>query len=318
MYERDQTVMGPLRQFRIWFWAISVLSFIVIVVVSYAVYRLIHQPLKQLVRAFRKVEQGNLDLALAYRGNDEFRYLYSQFNTMVQNLQRMIHEIYEQKYRAKNAELKQLQSQINPHFLYNSLFILYRLAKKNGDDNQIKFTKYLSDYFQFITRNSSDEVLLSEEVQHARNYVDIQTIRFAHSIQVQFDELPSSPTAIKVPRLILQPIIENAYKYGLEYIESGGKLQVTFVREGQDLTITVEDNGERADDSLIAEMQRRLEEKDDSRETTGLVNVHRRLQFRFGAAYGLQVSKGSLSGFKVTMTLPVHEKSSVNRNHHQV
>ncbi|GGD72577.1 sensor histidine kinase [Paenibacillus nasutitermitis] len=305
MYELEQNALGPLRKFTIWFWMISGLSFILIIIVSYSVYRLIHQPLKNLVRAFRKVEQGNLNLTLDYRGKDEFQYLYTQFNAMVQNLQQMIYKVYEQKYRVQHAELKQLQSQINPHFLYNSLFILYRLAKKNRDENQIKFTKYLSDYFQFMTYNSSDEVCLADEVQHAKNYVEIQTFRFADQIEVVFQELPEACSHIMVPRLILQPIVENAYKHGLEHRQNGGKLHVTFVEQDDILLIMVEDTGKHVDEAVIKSLQKRLDSTDASQETSGLINVHRRLIYRFGADFGLALSRGLLQGFQVTLKLPM-------------
>ncbi|MFC5407556.1 sensor histidine kinase [Cohnella soli] len=304
MYERERTVLGPLRQYTVWFWMISALTFVVILIVSYSVYRLIHQPLKTLVRAFRKVEQGNLNIAFDYRGRDEFKYLYTQFNTMVQRLQQMIKEVSEQNFRVQHAELKQLQSQINPHFLYNSLFILYRLAKKSRDENQIRFTKYLSDYFQFMTRNSSDNVTLAEEVQHAKNYVEIQKIRFAHQIEVVFGELPPAYAGLMVPRLIVQPLLENAYKYGLEKKETGAKLTVQFAEQQMSLLIRVEDNGGYTDQALIESLRKKLEAQDAGLETTGLINVHRRLQFQFGSRYGLRIDQGESGEFQVTIRLP--------------
>ncbi len=304
MYERESTVLGPLDRYTVWFWMISILTLIVIMIVSYSVYRLIHRPLRTLVRAFRKVEHGNLSVAFDYRGRDEFQYLYTQFNVMVQRLQQMIQEVYEQKFRVQHAELKQLQSQINPHFLYNSLFILYRLAKKSRDENQIRFSKYLSDYFQFITRNSSDTVTLAEEVQHAKNYVEIQKMRFASQIEVAFGELPASYVDLTVPRLIIQPLLENAYKYGLEEKETGAKLTVQFAEDQADLLIRVEDNGELADEELIANLRRKLDVQDAGLETTGILNVHRRLQLQFGAEYGLVIAQGESGGFSVTIRLP--------------
>lgn len=304
MYEREQTIMGPLRQFRIWFWMISGLSLIVIIFVSYSVYRLIHQPLRNLVRAFRKVEQGNLSPTVTPRGNDEFKYLYDQFNRMVHYLQQMICEVGEQKYRAQHAELKQLQSQINPHFLYNCLFILYRLARKSGDENLSHFAKYLSDYFQFMTRNSSDDVTLSEEVRHARNYVSIQMFRFAHHIEVVFEELPAAYESMIVPRLILQPIIENAYKYGLEPKEAGGKLHIRFMKEADGLLILVQDNGDDSNEAIATGLQQRLDNMELSQETTGLINVHKRLRYRFGPDYGLAIDKKDSRLFSVSLMLP--------------
>jgi len=304
MYEHESTVLGPLDRYTVWFWMISALTLIVILIVSYSVYRLIHRPLKILVRAFRKVEHGYLNVAFDYRGRDEFQYLYTQFNAMVQRLQQMIQEVYEQKFRVQHAELKQLQSQINPHFLYNSLFILYRLAKKNGDENQIRFSKYLSDYFQFITRNSSDTVTLAEEAQHAKTYVEIQKMRFASQIEVEFEELPISYADLMVPRLIIQPLLENAYKYGLEEKETGAKLTVRFAEDQTSLLVRVEDNGEFTDPDLIENLRRKLNAHDAGLETTGILNVHRRLQLQFGTGYGLAIAQGESGGFLATIRLP--------------
>jgi len=305
MYEKEQTVLGPLRLYRVWFWLISILSLIVILFVSFFIYRLIHRPLKVLIRGFRKVEHGDLNIAFHDKRRDEFQYLYKQFNAMVQNLQQMINEVYEQKYRAQHAELRQLQSQINPHFLYNSLFILNRLAKKSKDPVQIDFTKYLSNYFHFLTRSSSSEVVLSDEVAHAKNYVDIQTIRFAHLIQVRFDSLPPAMASISVPRLILQPIVENAYKYGLERRESDGQLSVSFETNESDAFIYIEDNGEHVDAITIQRLQKMLEDFNISQETTGLINLHRRLVYHFGSEYGISLAIGAKCGLKVTVRLPL-------------
>jgi two-component system sensor histidine kinase YesM len=310
MYEQEKTVLGPLRLYRVWFWLLSVLSLIVVLFVSFLIYRLIHRPLKVLIRGFKKVEHGDLNVAFNDNRRDEFQYLYRQFNAMVQNLQQMINEVYEQKYRAQHAELRQLQSQINPHFLYNSLFILNRLAKKSKDQVQIDFTKYLSNYFHFLTRNSSSEVPLSEEVAHAKNYVDIQTIRFSHLIQVRFDPLPMAMESIPVPRLILQPIVENAYKYGLERRESGGRLSISFETNESDALIYIEDNGQHVDGITVQRLQKVLDEFNLSQETTGLINLHRRLVYRFGSEYGITLTMGSECGLKVTVRLPIGSPTS--------
>jgi len=312
MYEDEKTLLGPLRLHRVWFWALSGLSLLLIVGVSFMVYRLIRQPLKTLMRGFRKIEQGDLNVSFEYRGRDEFKYLYGQFNAMTRNLQQLIDEAFAQKYRAQNAELRQLQSQINPHFLYNSLFILNRLAKKSRDQTQIDFTKYLSDYFHFMTRNSSDEVTLAEEVRHARNYVEIQTIRFAGHIETRFDPLPDEWASIRVPRLILQPIVENAYKYALEQHERGGKLRVAFEPIDGDAVIRIEDNGDRIGPQDVHRLRQKLNDFNISRETTGLVNLHRRLVYRFGPRYGIELSEGSEAGLSVSVRLPMKDESNLN------
>lgn len=311
MYEPEREIFGPLQQFNRWFWGLSAFSLIIVFFVSYMVYRFIHQPLRRLVNAFRKVERGDLRIEIAYGGEDEFHYLYAQFNKMVQNLQQLIYEVFEQKYRAQHAELKQLQSQINPHFLYNSLFILYRLAKKNGDDTQINFTRHLAEYFQFLTRSSSDEVTLKEEMKHVGNYIDIQTYRFAGQIRVVIDELPEKAETMSVPRLIVQPIVENAYKYALENNESGGILHIRYEEMENKFLIIVEDNGQQLAEADIAKMNERLQKATPERETTGLLNIHKRIGIQFGEAYGVSLSTSPMDGLKVTLSLP-HPDSDNN------
>ncbi len=138
-YEPEEEVFGSVHRFREWLWVLIGLAVIVIALVSFFLYRVIHKPMNQLVRAFRRVERGDMNISVTYNHHDEFNYLFAQFNNMVRRLQEMIVEVYEQKYRAQHAEIKQLQSQINPHFFYNSLFILYRLSKKTGDEVLIRY-----------------------------------------------------------------------------------------------------------------------------------------------------------------------------------
>jgi len=303
-YEPEKEVFGSVHRFREWLWVLIGLAVIVIALVSFFLYRVIHKPMNQLVRAFRRVERGDTNISVSYNHHDEFHYLFAQFNNMVRRLQEMIVEVYEQKYRAQHAEIKQLQSQINPHFFYNSLFILYRLSKKTGDEVLIRFSKYLGDYFEFVTRNTRTEVSLREEVQHALNYVEIQSIRFAHQIKVDFDELPAGDQAIQVPRIVLQPIIENAYKYALEEKEDEGRLAVRFEAVPDGLMISVEDNGEAMDESRAQELNRLLDSPDPMEETSGMINVHRRLKYRYGEKYGLSLSVSELGGLKVTIQIP--------------
>ena len=304
-YEPEEEVFGSAHRFREWLWVLIGLAVIVIALVSFFLYRVIHKPMNQLVRAFRRVERGDMNISVIYNHHDEFHYLFAQFNNMVRRLQEMIVEVYEQKYRAQHAEIKQLQSQINPHFFYNSLFILYRLSKKTGDEVLIRFSKYLGDYFEFVTRNTRTEVSLREEVQHALNYVEIQSIRFAHQIKVDFDELPIDFQAIQIPRIVLQPIIENAYKYALEEKEDEGRLAVRFDAEPDGLMISVEDNGEGMNETRAQELNNRLlNSPDPMEETSGMINVHRRLKYRYGEKYGLSLSVGELGGLKVSIQIP--------------
>ncbi|OPH56878.1 hypothetical protein BC351_26020 [Paenibacillus ferrarius] len=305
VYVPESQILGPLNTYRHWFLTLSISSVLFIILFSAWIYRQIHQPLRNMVIAFRKVEAGNLGITIKHKHNDEFDYLYKQFNEMVNRLQMMIHEVYEEKIRSQRAELKQLQSQINPHFLYNSYFVLYRMAKSHDIDNVIRFTKHLGDYFQFITRNAPDEVSLELEIKLANAYVEIQMIRFSNRMETKWHDLSNDCKDLKLPRLILQPIIENAYNHGLEHKLKGGKVEIKLMQHAGNLCISIEDNGEGLSDEALEKIHVSLLSSYNIGETTGLQNVHARLQLRFGSDSGLSVSRGQMGGLRVEMKFPI-------------
>jgi len=303
-------MLGPIQMYSSLLWALSLLSFVVIIAYSYWIYRLIHKPLQTLTSAFRKAEHGQLSPVRLPKPDDEFLYLFQRFNMMMEKLDVLIHQEYEQRLRAQSSELKQLQAQINPHFLYNTYFILYRLAKLNDNESIAHFSQYLGEYFQYITRNGSEEVPLEMEVRHSQTYAEIQSIRFNGRIRVEFEPLPKEVGGLFVPRLILQPIIENAYKHGLEARRKSGLIAVRIRIEGGELLISVEDDGGQLTDEQLARLASSLRLQGNEMEYTGLLNVHRRLQIRFGGDAGVIVERGDLGGLRVTLRLPMKENRS--------
>lgn len=305
----EEAVKRPLSKFNMWALLFAVASFIAVAVYSVSTYRFVHRPLLFLVQGFRKVEGGDLDVRIRHRRNDEFGYLYNRFNQMLVKLQALIDQDYKQKLMMQKAELKQLQSQINPHFLYNSFFILNSLAR-TGDTGRIElFTNMLGEYFRFITRDGADYVWLSEEIRHARMYTEIQKLRFSRRIRVQFDDLPKEMERIRVPRLIVQPIIENAYEHSLEKKPDEGFLRVTFETAADFVQIVVEDNGNGIGDDGIEALRNRLARPDDSQEMTGMMNIHRRIVLTYGEGSGLFPSRSELNGLKVAIRIRIGEEN---------
>lgn len=305
MYMPEAEMLGSLKQYRIWFWSLSVISLLVIVFFSYWIFLQIHQPLRRLIRAFRKMESGMVHEEVSYNRSDEFGYLYKQFNHTAATIKELVHEVYEQKYRANLAELRQLQSQINPHFLYNNFFILYRMAKNEENDNIARFASYLGTYFQFITRTHKGKIQLREEVLFARTYVEIQSFSFEGRVEAVVEELPADYADWEVPKLILQPVIENAYQHGLRNTISGGRLDVYFQSGEAGLKIFIEDNGEEMPEDAYAKLQRKLCGSGwDDVETTGLVNVHRRLVLEYGSEAGVEFLYRPGGGNQVVLSIP--------------
>lgn len=306
-YLPEETLKRPLSFFYNWAWIFVVASFIAIVVVTYFTYRFIHKPLLLFVHSFRRMEEGELDHAIQHEQKDEFGYLYTRFNMMLVKLKTLIDQDYKQKMMMQSSELKQLQSQINPHFLYNSFFILNSLSKVGDVERIEQFTIMLGEYFRFITRNSNDLVALSEETKHSRVYTEIQELRFARRIRVHFAELPSDLAALKVPRLIIQPIIENAYEHSLEKKDAAGLLRVEFHQQHNHLYISIEDNGEMLTDEQLYKLQYRLDHMNENSEMTGMMNIHRRLILTFGESSGLKLERSELNGLKVSICIRLNK-----------
>ena len=287
-------------------WGYMVISFISMIVMSigFILYtrRIVHKPLSTLAGAFEKVKEGILDEHIYHGTNDEFTYLYQAFNDMEDRLKQLINEVYVQKNLIQNAQMKQLQAQINPHFLYNSFFTLSRRIKRQDYENAEEFAKHLSNYFKYLTRDGSDYIPLRQEVEHAKSYAAIQQSRFSNRVQVIFEDLPEEYSDMLVPRLILQPLLENSFGHGLENKVSDGILHVSFKTDDGRIQIKVEDNGEEAEEKDIQRMQESLEEQAPD-EVTGIVNIHRRLQIYFQGQAGLRIERSSLGGVSITIDI---------------
>lgn len=293
------------------FMALAVL--LVIANLAYAAYvwHTIHKPLNKLGEAFEQVEKGDFSLRIHHTREDDFSDMYQRFNMMNRRLGELIEQVYMQTIRTQRAELKQLQSQINPHFLYNNLFMMRSLAQL-GDTATIELlSTELGEYFRYVTRLGKQEVPLAAEDQHARNYSSIQDMRFSSRIKLVFPPLPEEFREVIVPRLILQPLLENAYEHGLKNTSAHGLLQITYEQDEDDVLILVEDNGVSLTDDTLHNLTASLSNP-DIEETTGLINIHRRLQLRFGVGYGLTFTRGETGGLCVTMRIPITEGSKTD------
>jgi two-component system sensor histidine kinase YesM len=299
-YIPEEIIRKPIQSFYVWVWIFTVAAVSIIIIYSYSTYRFMHKPLRQLVESFRRVESGDLQVSIHHDSKNEFGYLYKRFNEMVKYLNTLINQVYNQKILMQRAELKHLQSQINPHFLYNSFFMINTMATI-GDENLIPFTKHLGEYFRFVTRSSSDYIPLEEEIKHAKVYTEIQLMRFSKRLQIQFGECPEKYFKLSVPRLIIQPLIENAFEHGIENKRASGIVAVRFEEPENELDIIVEDNGNTITDTELGELQNSLESDAEGLETTGIINIHRRIRLVFGEESGLKLYRSELGGLKAVL-----------------
>ena len=284
----------------------SIVLSLVCIIFFIAVYKIIHKPYVHLLNAFNGVEQGIFDTKITDFNSPDFAYLYHSFNNMTSKLSRLIEQDYNQKMLLQKAELKQLQAQINPHFLYNSFFMLQRMIKMGLSEESQEMASALGKYFRYLTRNSMDNVTLETEYEHAKTYAYIQGLRFAGRIQIEFEDLPAGFQHLPVPKLILQPLLENAFNYGLTNKMENGLLKVHFLHSEDSLTIIVEDNGEELTDELLQSLEEKLNAAKDTStdyEMTGLLNIQRRLAIFSDYTYSLNISRSDMGGLCVSICL---------------
>lgn len=286
-------------------WLYAALSVVILLAYSYSTYKFVKHPINNLMKSFRRVEEGDFTVRADIKAANEFNYLFERFNKMVSRLNALIDKVYKQELYAKKSELKQLQSQINPHFLYNSFFMLHRMIIDRDMENSEALSSYLGKYFQYITRNASEEVFLATELEHARSYAQIQQMRFGERLKVEFGDLPEKYRDLPVPRIILQPILENSLLHGLGSTLKKGVVRISFEDIGEGLLITVEDSSNSLQDCDIQMLRNKLSITEDNAETTGIINVHRRLELKFGNGSGISVSRSGLGGLKVDIKIAV-------------
>ncbi|MEK3708423.1 histidine kinase [Paenibacillus sp. FSL R7-0198] len=303
----QDVLRAPLEQYNVWLWMVTFMSVVIIIVFSFSIYRSIHQPLAVLIRGFRMAEQGQTSVHIPSSRRDEFGYLYSRFNHMIERLHILIDENYVARIRTSEAELKHLQSQIQPHFLYNSLFSIKQMAEVENVELIQEFTDYLGQYFKYMSRDSHTEVSLGAEIDHALVYASIQKIRFGSRIQLELEDLDARYKMISIPRVIIQPIVENVFEYALAKRSQGGILQLSYQQDQDKLSIRIEDDGDQLTDETLNYLQSAFEEierKHGNEEITGLLNVNQRLRIKFGAAYGLTAQRSELGGLCIIVKIP--------------
>ena len=306
-YLQDQGFLHLIQQKMV----VSIFLFVAVILLSIVFalllfFRKIFRPLEVLlVDAFGQIKRSNFSYRIPLPGKGEvFRNLYENFNYMAERIDVLISRELKQQILINQANFKHLQAQINPHFMYNSYFLLYRLIKKRDIEGSLVVCENLGNFFQYITRDSGDSKSLEEEIRHARSYAVIQAYRFQNKIQIDFPELPEKYGYVEVPRLIVQPLIENVFKYVVGDLdeEEEVQLRVSYEENEEDLLVIVENSGSISDE-MLKQIQTRIEQPEEGAEVTALVNINSRLNLFFKQKSSLAIRKSSLGGLKIILYL---------------
>lgn len=303
-YVPMQQILSPVTSSRNLFY----LSIAVLLVMSFAVifalYRSVQLPLLQLIKGTKRLSDGDFSVRLDNSKHNEFSQLFLRFNIMAQRIQELIENVYEEKLRRRDANLKQLQSQINPHFLYNCLFYIKNMARLKNEEAVVAMSLNLGEYYRYITRSENDLATIREELNMVTNYLNIQSLRLD---RMSFTiDMPDDILERTVPRLSLQPIVENAIIHGLEPKGEQGQISIRGKTEDGLHIIIVEDSGVGMTDEQLEQIQQDLATPLHEDMGCGTWNVNQRLSYQFGGESGLIYSRSPLGGVRVDMIWREH------------
>ncbi|WP_413371937.1 cache domain-containing sensor histidine kinase [Paenibacillus taichungensis] len=259
-------------------------------------------PIKKLLRNIALVEKGQFEQVEYIRSHDEIGHLSVRFNKMSHELKRMVERIQQEEIEKAKAEMRALHDQIKPHFLYNTLGSVKWIASMQQADKIVEMTDALISMLRYATRSDGTLVTIREEIDNIANYVTIQNVRYYDCIQMKY-EIEDRLLDYHMPKMILQPIVENAIFHGLAELEEDGVITIRIQPRGRDIVIEVCDNGIGMDQHTI---QNFMEDKLEADKGTGigLHNVQRRIQLHFGKPYGIQVASQIGEGTTFTILLP--------------
>ena len=256
--------------------------------------------LDALIAAIEKVQEGNLDTRLMIHSGDEFEDVGIYFNRMLENLTDLIVENNELLSRTNLSEIKRLQAQFNPHFLFNALESLKYLIRIDESKAEV-FILRLAQLLRYSLKVEKEHVTLGDDIRYIKTYLDIQALRygprFSYVLNINEDILDC-----EIPKLILQPIIENSFEHG----DTDGTLQINIngYQNGDALHIQIVDDGKGIDDESLANINRMLDSEDNLSDHLGLYNVHRRIELEYGKPFGLKLNSSVGKGLFVEIVLP--------------
>lgn len=288
----------------------SVIVVLVLIVLIFRISFYITKPLQEMEKCMLEVGKGNFNVSSAVESTDEIGHMSEIFNQMVGQINQLISDKYLLNLKFKNAQLKTLRAQINPHFLYNTLQGIQDVACESGVTEIENVILALSRIFRYTIKSGGNIVTLQQEFQNVSNYLEIQKFRFEERLEYEI-YIPEELFALEVPKLILQPIVENAIVHGIQEMEEEGKLILEARIDGGDCVIRVEDNGVGMEQGQIVRMQSyferyEIESEDEEDEHIGLYNVYSRLVMMFEKNFRIQIMNNETGGITIELRIPVH------------
>ncbi|MBP5383604.1 MAG: sensor histidine kinase [Lachnospiraceae bacterium] len=278
-----------------------------IVFLSIYIPQTITKPITRLSEVTDQVAKGDLSVRSDVESGGEVGVLSDSLNAMIDKINELLAQVTKEQTSLRKAELELLQSQINPHFLYNTLDTIVWLAEGSDQDKVVSMVESLSDFFRTSLNQGKDIISIREEVQHVRSYLQIQQVRYQDILEYEID-MPESILGYSIPKISVQPLVENALYHGIKNKRRLGKITVTGELLDDSIVISVEDNGIGMTKERLETVNARIKDPNfDSAEAYGLYNVNERIRLKFGDAYGVTIRSEYNEGTTCEIRLPREE-----------
>lgn len=281
-----------------------VIIFIILVLTSIYIPKTISRPIQELCDVTDKVSKGDLTVRAKVSGGAEVRVLSSSMNTMIDKIDELLKQVKGEQEHLRKAELELLQSQINPHFLYNTLDTIVWLAEGSDQKTVVTMVESLSDFFRTSLNQGKDIISIKEELVHVSSYLKIQQVRYQDILEYTID-VPEVLNQYTIPKITIQPLVENALYHGIKNRRGKGMIKITGFLKGRNFVIRISDNGIGMNEDRLAQIREKIDRKniaDD--EIYGLFNVNERIRLKFGDSYGIEVRSVYQKGTDVDILLP--------------
>ncbi len=271
------------------------------------------EPIRKVQNAMKQVESGQLDVCLEINSHDEMEIIADGFNKMVERLKDYINQVYIARICQKDAELNALKMQIQPHYLYNTMDVIRMTALEENDEKTAELLECLAHQLRYVMGENTDCIVLSDELQALREYFVIMKVRYEGRIGLNI-QVSDEDAELYIPKLLLQPVVENAIRHGLREKDGEGAVAIRVERKENYLEIVVMDDGVGMDEEQVRVMQETLDNPEigvadkNGRLSVGMKNVYDRIKLNCGKEYGFRIQSFLGVGTIVTYRLPIWEE----------
>ena len=287
--------------------AFGITGFVIVMVAMIAtgyVVRSITKPVQELSGAAKKIADGDFSTRVDVATKDEIGTLALNVNEMSGRLEEMVQKIKDDERKMRHTELRLLQEQINPHFLYNTLDTIVWLVEGNSPDKAVNMVVSLSDFFRIVLSKGKDIITIREEEQHVRSYLEIQQVRYRDILEYDIS-IPEELYGYKILKLTLQPIVENSLYHGIKVKRGKGSILVTGELKDDKIYFDIRDTGVGMSQEDLASIRNKLTRPCKETDSGfGLANVNERIRMNYGPEYGVTIDSKQGEGTRVQIVIP--------------